>query len=191
MQRAHLSRWTALILAVACAAAAPAASADTLYAWVKGARQGVLKGEVIAKGREGATIVTRLQQELVVPHDAAGRVSGRRQYHPFVISHANNSPMAVQLLNAAVTNEVLSEVIVQIWGNPGSVARGDTGPVLLTTIKLTNATVLGASTVAAPATPGAEPSVQQEVTLGFQRIEVTDNRGNVVMSDDVSASAAN
>jgi len=186
MQRANFPRWTALILAVACAAAAPVASADTLYAWVKGARQGVLKGEVTIKGREGSTLVTRLQQELVLPHDAANRVTGKRQYHPLVISHANSSAMAVQLLNAAVTNEVLSEVIVQVWGNGGSVARGDTAPVLLTTIKLTNANVLGVNTVAAAPTPGAEPAVQQEVTLGFQRIEVTDHRSNVVASDDTN-----
>lgn len=185
MQRANFPRWTALILAVACAAAAPAASADTLYAWIKGARQGVLKGEEIAKGREGSTRVTRLQQELTVPHDAANRVSGKRQYRPLVISHPNGT-MAVQLLNAAATNEVLSEVIIQIWA-PSATGMREPGTVLATTIKLTNATVLDINTTAAPTNGAGDAQVQQEVTLGFQRIEVTDHRGNVVMTDDTNA----
>ncbi len=182
MKRLTSPRRLALVLALACAGIAPAASADTINAWVKGAKQGVLKGEEVVKGREGSTRVLRLQHGLALPHDAANRPTGQRQHRMFVFAHPNGA-MATQLFTAAVNNENLSEVIVQVWATNLRAAPAQ-GQALITTIKLTNARVIDLN-LNATRTTGSETEVLQEVSLGYQRIEITDHLTNTVTVDEL------
>jgi type VI secretion system secreted protein Hcp len=158
----------------------PVAHADAIYLFATGAKTGVLKGEVTQKGREGSSEVTHLQHEIISPRDpASGMATGRRQHKPLVLSHPFGV-MAVQLMNAAATNEVLRDVTIKVWGQ--DVQGRDT---LHTTIRLTNASVASVSM----STVGQARAVQmmQDVALTYQKIEVTDNVGNVVMTDDFNS----
>lgn len=168
---------TGLILGIGLSTLATSAAAESIYAFVKGAKQGVLRGEVTYKGHEGSTKVTKLTHTIDVPMDpVSGLPTGRRIHRPFTLTHSLGA-MAVQLLAAESMNENLPEVIVQIW---------DTDPsgreVLATNIKLTNAIIASISTKAAP--QGNALEVVQEVSFTYQKIEVTDVRSNITMGDD-------
>jgi type VI secretion system secreted protein Hcp len=152
------------------------ARADSIFVNMTGLKSGILKGEVMQKGREGSSEVTRLQHEIISPRDvASGLPTGKRQHRPLLLSHPFGA-MAVQLMTVMATNENLRDVTIRAWGNDG---------VLHTTIRLTNASVASVST----STTGQPRALQmqQDVALTYQRIEVTDHLSNVVMTDDFNA----
>ncbi|HEX7766047.1 MAG TPA: hypothetical protein VF443_05000, partial [Nitrospira sp.] len=69
------------VMLVLCGAAT--AQADNIYISVKGARQGMFKGEVMQKGFEGKIAGLKFRYELVSPRDAvSGLPTGKRQHKP-------------------------------------------------------------------------------------------------------------
>jgi len=179
-QQARLAL-AALGATLALCATAPS-RADTIYASFKGQKSGAISDDSANRNLKhaGFVDVLRLQHEIVSPRDvASGLPTGRRQHRPIVLTHAFG-PTAVHLLNVLATNENLTEVTIQVWAP--SVAGNE---VLKSTIKLTNANVASASTMSVA--QGSQVQVLQEVTLTYQRIEVTDVLGKVVMVDDYLA----
>ena len=58
-----------------------------VYLALTGARQGVIKGDVTAKGREGTIAVTAIAHEITTPIDEpTGAVTGRRQHKPITMT---------------------------------------------------------------------------------------------------------
>jgi type VI secretion system secreted protein Hcp len=87
----------------------------TAYLTLTGKAQGAIKGNVTAKGREGAIALLSVEYELSSPFDATtGLATGKRQHKPIVVTKAvdETSP---SLLKALVTNEVLTTVKIDFW----------------------------------------------------------------------------
>jgi type VI secretion system secreted protein Hcp len=85
------------------------------YVTLTAKAQGAIKGNVTAKGREGAIALLAVAYEISVPRDpATGLPSGKRQHKPIVVTKAvdETSP---SLIKALVTNEVLTTVKIDFW----------------------------------------------------------------------------
>jgi type VI secretion system secreted protein Hcp len=166
------------IIVLALLTVAGGAMAHDIFMFAKGVKQGILTGDVTQKGREGATHVLKLQHEVVSPRDAAsGQATGRVQLRPLVMTHTFDG-MAVSLFRAGTTNEVLADVTSQVFG------QGNQGTnSLAQTIKLTNASVVSATTSTVTQSNGVL-QLMQELSFGYQKIEVTDDLSNVTTVAD-------
>ena len=154
-----------------------AQAAESIYISVKGAKQGLLKGDVMLRGFEGRMAGLGFRYEVVSPRDVTGFLAtGRRQYRPVIITKAWDAA-SPQLFQALVTNEVLPEVVIDF------VAAGPMGQSTVThSIRLVNASVTEISQYTDPAEkPGRH---LEDVSLSFQRIEFTDLRGKTSAMDD-------
>jgi type VI secretion system Hcp family effector len=84
------------------------------YASIKGAKQGQLKGGSMDPKHFRWIEIVAFKSEVKAPRDAsAGQASGKRQHKPirFTVAFGAATP---QLLQARATNEVLSQVIIEI-----------------------------------------------------------------------------
>jgi type VI secretion system secreted protein Hcp len=109
------------------------------YLALTGARQGVIKGDVTAKGREGTIAVTAIAHEIMTPIDApTGAVTGRRQHKPITITMVIDQATP-KLYRALVTNEELTAAKMTFW-RPS--ADGSGTEVLYFAIVLTNALIV-------------------------------------------------
>ncbi len=82
---------------------------------VKGQKQGIIKGSVSQKGREGSIMIIAASHEIVSPRDpASGLPTGKRQHKPFIVTKEvdRSSPLLYQALS---TNENLPECLIQFW----------------------------------------------------------------------------
>ena len=87
----------------------------TAYLTLTAKAQGAIKGNVTAKGREGAIALLAVAYEISVPLDpTTGLPGGKRQHKPIVVSKAidETSP---NFLKALVTNEILTTVKIDFW----------------------------------------------------------------------------
>jgi type VI secretion system secreted protein Hcp len=163
-----------LAAVVSVFAYATAASAATpIIMTVQGAHQGKFKGETVDPHHTpGAIPVAALNYEIKAPTDpATGMVSGKRQHSPVVITKAwgASSP---QFLEALVTNEVLSNVTLEFYrASPTGMEEVES------TMKLTDAQVVDAKEVA------AQGANQQEISLTFRKIEITNADGTTFTDD--------
>ena len=101
------------------------------YLTAQGRQQGTFKGDVTAKGREGAIALTTLAHELVSPRDpVSGLPTGILQHKPVTISKVidQTSP---NFLSAMVNNETLSSVRIEFW-RPGAEVSAPYFVVVLT-----------------------------------------------------------
>jgi type VI secretion system secreted protein Hcp len=122
---------------------------------------------------------------------ATGQASGRRQHKPVVIAK-EWGVASPQLFQALVTNELLTEVLVDFVGTDPRSGQD----VLTHRIRLTNAIVtnilhkteepVGASGTAKHGAVGSPPHLE-EVSFTFQRIELEDLIGKTVAADDSRA----
>lgn len=152
------------------------ANPGPVYVLIQGARQGRFKGDVLRQGLGTSDAVWQLSYALRAPLDpASGQRAGAIRGQPLVFRHALGT-MAVQLQQALVSNERLDEVVFHSFAPDAS---GRELPVL--TLRLLKAAVLDLSEVT-PQTSGAERL--QEVTLDYQRLEVTDLGSGLVAVDD-------
>jgi type VI secretion system Hcp family effector len=152
------------------------ASPAAVYVSIQALRQGRLKGEVSSKGLENTSQVTLLSHGLAAPtNPASGLRSGPIRNQPLVFRHPMGA-MAVQLQEAQVGNERLIEVLFQTFAPD---ATGRELPVL--SLRLLNALVIDVKELSGEA-PNAPRS--QEVSLSYQRLEVTDLGSGLVAVDD-------
>jgi type VI secretion system secreted protein Hcp len=157
---------------------ASAARADGIFANIIGSKQGAFRGDSTAAAHPNQTIVTALQDEVRVTTDpASGLATGKRQWAPFTFTKAigANSP---QLLQAAVTNEVLTSVTfdfvqTQPDGTQPTVFRIQLKNVLVTDIKQH----IGNG--------AAHSTWQEDVSIVFQSITVTQLIANISVTDSL------
>ena len=157
-----------------------------IYASFKGVRQGDFKGESTQKGREGMIPGVAFSYGVLVPRDtASGLPTGKRQHQPVVFTKqwGVSSP---QFYTAAYTNETLSQVTFNFY------VTGPTGIQQLDhTVKLTNATIISVNQslhLPQPGGPVIDSREVQEISLTFQKIDITSIPGGTEAMDDWSAS---
>jgi type VI secretion system secreted protein Hcp len=153
-----------------------------IYASFKGIKQGDFKGESNQKGREGMIPCVGFSYGVTVPHDiASGLASGKRQQQPVIVTKewGASSP---QFYAAAYTNEVLSQVAFNFY------VAGPTGLQQLDhTVKLTNAAVISVrQSIHLPQSGGPiiDSRELEEISLTFQKIEITSISGGTTATDD-------
>ena len=159
-----------------------------IYASFKGVKQGDFKGESNQKGREGTIPCVGFSYGVIVPRDVAtGQASGKRQHQPVIVTTewGASSP---QFYAAAYTNEVLSAVAFNFY------VPGPTGLLQLDhTIKLTNATIVSVKqSILLPQQGGPviDSRELEEISLTFQKIDITSIPGGTEATDDWLAPSA-
>jgi type VI secretion system secreted protein Hcp len=151
----------------------------TAYLTLTGKAQGAIKGDVTAKGREGAIALLAVEYEISAPFDATtGQASGKRQHKPIVVTKAidETSP---SLLKALVTNEVLTTVKIDFWRPAPETAA----PYF--SITLTNAIV---SDVTLNSSSEEETSEIEQLQFVYQKIVWTWTPSGTSAQDDWDAS---
>jgi type VI secretion system secreted protein Hcp len=151
----------------------------TAYLTLTGKAQGAIKGNVTAKGREGAIALLSVAYEISSPFDAAtGLATGKRQHKPIVVTKAvdETSP---SLLKALVTNEDLTTVKIDFWRS-----APETGAPYFS-ISLMNAIV---SDVTLKSSADAATSETEQLQFIYQRIVWTWTASGTSAQDDWNAS---
>jgi type VI secretion system secreted protein Hcp len=163
------------------------------YLKITGQKQGAINGSVTQKGHENSILIHAFSNEIDSPRDpASGLPTGKRMHKPcFLLKEVDkSSPL---LWNALTNNENLTSCQIQFW-TPANAAAG-TGVGVekqVYTVTLTNASI--ASMVQSmpsnvdPST--AKLSLQEEITLTYQKIQWTWNDGGVTAGDDWEAAVA-
>jgi type VI secretion system secreted protein Hcp len=160
------------------------------YLTVKGQKQGVIKGGVTQKGREGTILVSAATHDVVSPRDvASGMASGKRMHKPFVITKQidRSTPLLYQ---AFVANESLPEWTLRFFQAGTAGAAGGAGIERQHyTVKLTNASI---SSIAFRMPDTQLPDLArlaeyEEIAFVYQRIEWTWVDGGITASDDWNA----
>lgn len=155
--------------------------AMVFYAYMKGQKQGDIKGDCKQKGREGAILCTAFDSACEAPRDAqSGLPTGKRRYHPIRI--VKEMDQASPLIWAALTtNEVLTNVTFKFYRpSPKGVEEQ------FYTIKLTNAHVAGARIrqLNMHEMEHAKVPMEEEVDFVFQKIEWENVTDKKMASDD-------
>ncbi len=147
------------------------------YLKLKGQKQGAIQGSVVKKGVEGSLPIISFNHEVVSPRDpASGLPTGKRQHKPFtfLVGIGKSSP---QLYQALFTGELLPEVELVVF------AAGDKSATSsLYSVKLSNAVV---SQIRIVTPPGGVEAL--ELSLVYQRIDMTWTDGGVTVGDDWEA----
>ncbi len=154
--------------------------------YVKGQKQGPIKGSVTQKGREDSIMVIAVSHEIISPRDAvSGLPTGQRQHKALVITKELDKSTPL-LYNALVTNENLTEVTLKFWTPQLRATAGTASEVQHFTIKLTNANIASIDfrmlNVKNPdLTKYAE---YEEIAFTYHKIEWVWNDGGITAGDD-------
>lgn len=157
------------------------------YAYMKGQKQGDIKGDCKQKGREGAIVCSAFDSSCEAPHDVqSGLPTGKRRYKAIKI--VKDMDQASPMIWAALTtNENLSNVTFKFWRpSPKGVEEQ------FYTIKLTNARVAGATIrqLNMHEMEYAKIPMEEEVSFTFQKIEWENHTDKKMASDDWEAPGA-
>lgn len=154
------------------------------YLSITGKQQGLIKGSVTQKGREGKIMVIAAEHGVSSPRDAAtGQSTGRRVHSPFVITKELDASSPC-LYTALAASEGFSSWELQFW------APSPTGAeVMRYVVRLTNATV---SQIRFHMPNNKDPELArlaeyEEVSFAYQKIEWTWVLGGLKASDDWAA----
>jgi len=156
------------------------------YLTLTGAKQGVIKGGITAKGREGTIAVTAVSHEIATSVDqATGAATGKRQHEPIAITMLIDQATP-KLYQAAVTNETLTSAKIGFW-RPS--ADGSGTEVQYFTITLTNPLIVN---VTLNAYDDDDPAFAkgfeyEEIELTYQKIEWTWTDGGITATDNWQA----
>ncbi len=171
-------RITLSVLAMAAAVAAFPAAAENGFLTITAAKQGVIKGEVTRKGYEDSLEVVNLSLGVVSPA-LQGRVSASRVQEPVVIT-LRWSKATPLLMTAAANGEVLSSVkYTGVVATPQGVDK-QAHTLTLSNARITAWDIKDNNGDA----PGLDPLV--ELTLTYQKLEVTEMDGGITSVDDWS-----
>ncbi len=153
--------------------------ADNIYLSIRAAKQGMLKGEVTQKGLEGKIAALRFHSEVMSPRDPVpGLPTGKRQHKPLTITKEWGAA-SPQLFLALVTNETLTEVVIDFVGVDPKVPGTMT---LSHTVKLTNASV-SSIVQSTDMMPNGTARQLEDVSFTFQKIEIMDARAKTDVMD--------
>ena len=152
-----------------------------MYVTIKGARQGVFKGRG-SKPNPGRIPITAFEWETLMPIDAAsGHPSGKREHKP-VVFRKEVDAASPQILEALVTDETLKSVLFEFT----SVSQ-DGKETVDYTITLANSAVAAfreSVYTGERGGPPVDPRRLDEVTLTFQKVEMSNKAGGTAASDD-------
>jgi type VI secretion system secreted protein Hcp len=155
--------------------------AESIWMSVKGAKQGDIKSETTAKGREGLIECIEFEADMESPHDVhSGLATGKRQHKPLVVRKRVDKTTPL-LSGALVTNETLSTVKLQFWR-----PKGDGSSEQFYTIELTNAG-LSKQKIYLPMTLDPTKTnlpALEKLEFVFQKIVWTFTQGGITASDD-------
>jgi type VI secretion system secreted protein Hcp len=150
------------------------------YLTVHGQKQGDIKGGATEKGREGSIPLISVAYEVDAPFDSAtGQASGKRVHKPITIVKVIDQA-SPRLLQALVTNEVLTSVKIEFWRPVPEAAA----PYF--SIMLTNAALAGIAL--APSSEDASNEYER-VQFTYQKITWTYLETGVSAKDDWVASS--
>ena len=177
-----------LLAALAFAALSPhyntlntgAATAGVVHIEMKitGQKTGVFKGDSTQKGHTDQIVLSAYLFEVSAPRDAAtGLPAGRRVYQPLTVTKQLNQS-SPQTLNALVTNENLTSVVINFYQTTHTGTE-----VNYYRVTLTNANISADKQF----TNGS--TVSEQVSFVFQKIEQQSLTGGTVFQDDVEARA--
>lgn len=149
------------------------------YMTVQGQKQGMIKGGVTQKGREGKIMVIAAEHEVVSPRDAStGQMTQKMQHRPFEVT-VEWDIATPRLYAAMFANELLPSVTVDFWAPQLSSAGAVGAEMNYMTVKLTNANIASIRTrmpnSRMPDT--ARLREQMEISFAYQKIEIISNQG--------------
>jgi type VI secretion system secreted protein Hcp len=151
----------------------------TAYLTLTGKAQGAIKGNVTAKGREGAIALLSVAYGISSPFDpATGQTSGKRQHKPIVVTKAIDEASPT-LLKALVTNEVLTTVKIEFWRSAPEAAAS------YYSIALTNA-IVSDVTLNSSASEATTNEIEQ-LQFVYQKIAWTWTASGTSAQDDWNA----
>jgi len=161
------------------------------YLTLTGQKQGLIKGSVTQKGREGKIMVIAAEHELLSPRDpVSGLALGKRQHKPFVITKEidMSSP---RLYAALVGNEGFSNWELQFWAASTSAVGSVGAEVMRYSVRLGNAAIVD---IRFHMLNNKNPELAhyaefEEVAFSYQTIEWTWVNGGISSSDSWSARA--
>jgi type VI secretion system secreted protein Hcp len=184
--KARYTLTTGLLAGLVFTLASAASAATFARVSIQGAKQDWFRGEGPGKASNPPTMpLVNFRYELVIPRDpASGLPTGARQHKPIVITR-EWGPVTSQILQALLTNEVLTSVTVEFVKTN---ANGQ--EYVYHTVKLTNATITSLRHYTQAGGPGAKHSAGgnslelEEVSFSFQKIEIENKDGKTVAMDD-------
>jgi type VI secretion system secreted protein Hcp len=153
---------------------------------IKGARQGQFKGELHDPRHAGEIGGLRLSMGLDIPRDpATGQASGKRKHQPLTITKEWGAA-SFQILQAAITNEVLTEVQLKFVNSSPTGAEDVT-----CTVTLTNAGIAAFRRYIGEveATSGSGMLRLEDMSFTFERIVIQDLIGHTSFTDSWSTPA--
>lgn len=159
------------------------------YLYLKGQRQGPIKGSVTQKGREDSIMVIASEEQIVTPRDPqSGLPTGQRRHSPFVIRKEVDKSSPI-LYNVLCSNENIEEFVLKYWTPQASAAKGVGAEVQHYTVKLTNANVASINFVMPNIKhPDLVKLVEyEEIAFTYEKIEWTWNDGGIMAMDDWEA----
>jgi type VI secretion system secreted protein Hcp len=156
------------------------------YLKLKGQKQGLVKGSVTQKGREGKIMVMSSHHEVVSPTDqASGLPTGKHIHKPFVIAKEvdKSSPVLYSML---ASNENITEWELQCWRPSLKGGTGAGSETQYYTVKLTNARIID---IGFRMLNTRNPDLQkyaeyEEVAFTYEKIEWIWTDGGITAQDD-------
>lgn len=162
------------------------------YLNLKSNKQGVIKGSVTQKGREGKIAVIAVSHEVVSPRDAAsGLPTGKRMHKPFVITKELDKSTPL-LYNVLCNNENIEEWNLEFWTPQLKAATGGGVETQHYTVKLTNANI---ASIAFRMANNKHPDLMkfaeyEEIAFTYQKIQWIWKDGGIEAVDDWEAPVA-
>jgi len=156
----------------------------SFFVTMRASKQGILKGQSTSAQHAGQIVGLQFLFQLTAPHDAGtGRASGRRQYAPVVFTKMWDAS-SPQLVEAAATGEVFPLVEFDFVRT-----ASDGKESVYETIKLTDAMISGIKRYIGFPDAGESPDQRhlEDVSLTFQKIEVSNNEAKTIAMDDWTA----
>lgn len=152
----------------------------SIFASISGQKSGVIKGEVIQKGREGLHQILDFDMAVASPRDAAsGLATGKRQHKPLRILKKVNSGSPM-LFTAIATNENLPMVRFDFWEpNKLGIVGGGGVEVVTQTITLQNASIASWRQFIHP-----DLGFVEEIQFTYQKITIENKLGKTAGQDD-------
>ena len=156
------------------------------YLKLKGQKQGLVKGSVTQKGREGTIMVMSSHHEVLTPTDpASGLPTGKKMHKPFVIAKEVDKSSPI-LYNMLVNNENITEWELQFWA-PSTRAKTGTGTeTQYYTVKLTNAKItdIGFRMLNNKNPDLVRYAEYEDIAFTYQKIEWIWTDGGITAQDD-------
>jgi type VI secretion system secreted protein Hcp len=151
------------------------------YLTLTAEKQGLIRGSVTQKGREGKILVFSVSHEIVCPRDPTnGRPTGKRMHKPFIITKELDRSTPV-LYGVLTNNENITTWELQFWQpSPTGVEKQHF------TVRLTNANI---SSIHFKMANTRSPKLSrlpeyEEVAFTYQKIEWVWMDGNLSADDD-------